>query len=268
MLKPDAEICPIAISTASFSKPASRPPKRSPSSPAAASAWTSCTTRSSSSAVRSRSTRRRARARRSRSACRSRWRSRRRFWCGSAKHAMRSRCRRCRASCVSRATIWTGAWPPAIRSTAMPARNSSSTSLSQSARRARVGRVIDETQLPLLMTRTRRSARRGAHRRGGRLARNRGQVGRAADQLGAGHFRRDDHGRRLGRDDSRSCAAGAPLAALRARDAKLALPSSCRLRAAGGVAGAAPHPLIMVVDDSITMRKVTTRVLERAGAWT
>ena len=49
-----------------------------------------------------------------------------------------------------------------------------------------------------------------ADRPGGRQPRNRGEVGRPAAGIGAGHLRRDHHGRRFGGGDPRRCTAGAP----------------------------------------------------------
>src|SRR6185312_10679177 len=68
------------------------------------------------------------------------------------------------------------------------------------------GLPTEDEQQPLLLTR----ACGDPHRRGARFARDRGQVGRPADQLGARAARCDDHGRRFGADHSGSGAAGSP----------------------------------------------------------
>ena len=99
----------------------------------------------------------------------------------------------------------------------------------------------------------RRPARGGGDRPGGRQPRNRGEVGRTAACIAAGHLRCHHHGRRPGGGDPRHRAAGAPLQAAMPRDATPLAPMVEQRRV----------PLVMVVDDSVTMRKVTGRVLER-----
>ena len=126
----------------------------------------------------------------------------------------------------------------------------------QAARRTHHGEGAGQPADAAAAGALRRPARRDRDRPGARQPRNRGQAGRPAGQLGAGHLRRDDHGRRPRRHDSRRRAAGAPPGRASPRDAE-------RRSQPAPAPVAQRVPLVMVVDDSITMRKVTGRVLER-----
>src|SRR6185437_4669980 len=97
------------------------------------------------------------------------------------------------------------------------------------------------------------------HRRGAWLTRDRGQVGGPADQFGARPARRHDHGRWFGADHSGSGAAGSP----RHDPREQRLAEGLSAVEAPVIEEVKERPLVMVVDDSITMRKVTSRVLER-----
>ena len=127
------------------------------------------------------------------------------------------------------------------------------------------GRMLDETQLPLLMTRT--GDQRAAVRIDGVVGSREIVVKSVGPQISSvpGIF-----GATIMGDGSVVMILDlAPLvrrvtalrASVAAGDMTAIVPE---LPSAEAVAEARRNPLIMVVDDSITMRKVTTRVLERA----
>ena len=203
-----------------------------------------------SSAARSTSTRAQARAPPSPCACRRRWRSPRRCSCASARPA--SRCRSPRCSGVGRIARDRSRTRP----TAATAYGGEEYALHD------LGALLGHAagQAPKASCRCRccwsapaTCARRCASTRSSATAKSWSSRS-ARRSLGAGHLRRDDHGRRPRRRDPRRRAAGASPRPTLPRDV------------AAGRAGAsrrASVPLVMVVDDSVTMRKVTGRVLER-----
>ena len=145
--------------------------------------------------------------RRSRCACRSRWRSPRRCSCASARPRFAVPIASVQRRRPHRARRARQALERDLLATAARTTRCTTSARCSATRTAKAeGQPADAAAADPL----RRPARRGLRRPGPRQPRNRGQAGRSAGRLGAGHLRRDDHGRRPRRGDPRRRAAGAP----------------------------------------------------------